>query len=155
MNRQRVVKALLDRIQADTGLSVQRANIRVGQVPDFQALNIDTAPQLYINFAGSASQGDSGGRMIEYFFDLTLVGNRNAETDDELWIAADRLFGDASPSNNFTPTYGLDCHKLTVTSASDTEALTLLFVEESVVATDDPDNLVAHSMRFRVLVRSI
>jgi len=155
MNTQRLVKAMLDRVASDPSLSIQDANIHVGQVPDFRALNIDSAPQLYVNFAGGANVDDSGGSMIEYFFDLTIVGNRNAETDDEVWIARDRLFGNASSSNGFTPTYGLHRHNLVVTSASDTEALTCLYVDESVVATDDPDNLVAHSMRFRVLVRSV
>ena len=155
MNRQRGIKAVRDRIAADTSIGAGRLSLSVGQVPDFRNLAIDSSPQFYLNFAGSASQDDSGGSAIEYFLDITIVGNRNSETDDEVWIAADRIQGNASSSNGFTPTYGLHRHNLEVTSASDTVALTCLFVEESVVATDDPDNLVAHSMRFRVIVRSV
>lgn len=150
LNLARVNAAIFARINADSGLSLSA--IAYGQVPDFPNVSPEANPVLVIGMSGAAAQDHSAASMIEVFYDITIVSNRNALDPDVIFTTRDRLYGDGAPGN---PTYGLHNHKLNVTSANDTRALTLLYDGEAAIGTNDPDNLVAHTMRFRVLVESV
>lgn len=149
MNLARINKAIFDRLNADSGLVLSK--ISYGQVPDFPNVSPEANPVLVVSMSGAAAQDHSAASMIEVFYEFTIVSNRNAADPDILFTTRDRLYGDGAPGN---PTYGLHNHTLVVTAASDTRALTLLYDGEAAIGTNDPDNLVAHTMRFRVLVES-
>ena len=151
MNLKRVNKAVFDRLRA-SGLGESR--ISFGQVPDFPNVDPAGGPVIVVGMSGAAAQDDSGGAMIQISYSIVIVCNRNDLDDgpDLLLNTRDRIFGDGSPGN---PTYGLHNHNLVVTSAADTVALSLLYDGEDTIGTTDPDNLIAHEMRFRVLVRSV
>ena len=150
MNRARILAALKARIEGDSGSPIDK--VRLGQVPDFPNVGVDAGVLAVVTLGGGAGQDDSGGSMIEFTYDITLISNRNRDQDDEILIAADRVYGDAGVQGG-EPTYGLHRHKLQVTGDSNTSVLTCLYVDEATIGTDDPDSLVAHTMSFRVLAR--
>lgn len=118
-------------------------------MPDFPNVSADGGVVIVIGMSSSPGQDHSGAAVVEITYDFTIVAKR--DDGDLILDARDRLYGDGDPGN---PSYGLHNHNLVVENAPNTRALTLLFAGESAIGTNDPDNLVAHTMQFRVLVES-
>lgn len=147
MNRVRICAAVLARLDALKN-NPDLAGVYLHSVPASQKSN---APYAVIELSGVIGPEAQGVSMIEYQIDITIVALRSSP--DTLLTIADQIYGDATEQVDGIPTTGLHRYDLPITLDSNIRSVRCVYQSESMIPTDDPENIVALTMTFALTVQ--